>query len=298
MEKRKLAIIIDSSAGLTNFRDELKSKNPFIFENPIIIINTKTNEIIKDVLDKYNNHDVSQKILNDTEKGIIYKTSQIELDYTSKLLKELSSKFNNVYVLSIPKFISATYSIYQNISKNLKLKNIHVIDSPIFGRHMVSLVQKLIALDKKNTDPQKIVSIIENDRNSFGVVYPFSLETFKNNGRISMIKYLALTKMGVLVSVWINQDKRKIEVFTKCRSFEKSIKKLIIKFNEIKEKHPKLKIRFYIETNKNSNHKDVQYTKKALLNAFPNSSVEIAIMELFLTALSGDTIAISLSMFE
>jgi fatty acid-binding protein DegV len=98
---KKLALVVDSSTNIKNneFED--------VYVVPMILTK-EVNGVVKTFRDEIDIN--SKQMLQDMMSGSVYKTASPLLGECSTLLDKLSSSYENVFVLSLHRKVSSTYS--------------------------------------------------------------------------------------------------------------------------------------------------------------------------------------------
>lgn len=150
--KQKYGILVDSSCTFTN---ELINDNKVEIV-PLIITNKQTNESIPDTSITY------EQLIKNLDAGQRYSTSCSVLGTLIEKVKEMLTKYEHVFFLPISHGISSQYANALMIKDDFG-DSFHVICSTTTGIGNEFLLNKLIALIKKDLKPNEIVVILTKE---------------------------------------------------------------------------------------------------------------------------------------
>ncbi|VEU76478.1 DegV family protein [Mycoplasmopsis columboralis] len=214
---KNVAIVVDSSCGLTKEQAQLKGW----FYLPLNIEIDQHN-----YLDGINltSQNLFEKFSKDS-KGA--KTSSTNIGYALDLLKELSNKFEYVVVFPISKYLSGQNKNLSNFAR--EFTNVYVIES-LFVAQLISLkAMEFMNLINSGTSVKEAIKIIENwdERVSVSLMPKYN-DFLVKGGRLTP-SAAAIANLFKIVPI-IKFENGKLEKEGKGRVFSKTV------FNVIDQK--------------------------------------------------------------
>lgn len=182
MRRMKAAIIVDSTAGLTEETATLSNIYQIylstIFEDGTVYIDSPDESLTKDFYDRM-----------DTEKNLP-KTSQPDTKQIYDLFEQLvQDGYDTVFDVLLSEKISGTFQSIQASSREFSDQlDIHLIDAQLTSFVMEAMVLNLVELIQRQFEPNDIVTRIKHllEQSAFYFT-PAKLDNLVKGGRVSSL---------------------------------------------------------------------------------------------------------------
>lgn len=223
---KKIAFIVDTCSTIKN--SELK--DVYVLPLTINITNKKTNEIksYRDLVD-ITGKDL-EKYLDSNDYTVT--TSQSSAGDIIKLVEKIYDKYDEIYVLPIPLFLSGSANTWELISKDY--------EKLVVGKENKNVVEgikwdimELQEMTKNNTlNPKTFNRYIEKvQKTCAGVLFVSDITQLSKGGRVSNFKSMLLKLMRLKIVIMC--DKNGLKFFKTTKNF---IKGFDIVINEYKKR--------------------------------------------------------------
>jgi len=277
---KKIAIITDSSAGLTE--DVLKEYNIFTSYLMIIFGNDSYQEFKELTPDKFVSLSAAQEELPTTSQPAIGLTVEIY----ENILKE---SYDEIIHITISSGLSGSYQSAVNAAEMVDAEKIHVFDSKTVAFPQGALAIIASKLAKAGKGATEIISELEKAQESMYVSATVkTLENLKKGGRLSNASAVIGSMLQVKPIIAMSKE-GKLEAVSKVRTFKKAIQALI---DTAKEGN--LDESYEVGIIHALNPEDAATLKDAVAELYPNITIHVLPLSLVVSAHVGEgTIALT-----
>ncbi len=212
---KKLAIIVDSSAGLTL---EEQSEIKDLFVAPLSIIHDN-----KEYIDQI---DITVEEIQDIlSRNELIKTSQPSVGVALELYEKIQALgFDDILVISLSSRLSGTFNSFSAAADALPNNNVVIIDAMTLASPVVESIKVARALYAKNPDMVELKkSMDEYFKHTVSYVIPENLDQLKASGRISAGAAAVASLLRMKVLLRLANHGETIEKFTTGRTEKKLV---------------------------------------------------------------------------
>lgn len=273
---KKLAIVVDSSVGLT-LEQQAALEDVFVAPLSIIYNNKEYIDQIELTVPEV------QDILSRNE---LIKTSQPSVGVVLALFEKIQSLgYNDIIVLSLSSKLSGTFNSFSAAAGSLENNNVRIVDTLTLAGPIQEGIKVIKTLHSQGLSIDDIeVKMNEFYNHTESYVLPENLDQLKASGRISSAAaaVASLLKMKVLLKLENHGDT--IEKFATSRTDKKLFSTLIDDLNA-SAFNPNQDKLFLLHS---LNEEKILLFKETLHDLYPNAEIEISFLPAAISGHAGN----------
>lgn len=268
MRRMKAAIIVDSTAGLTEETAMLSNIYQVylstIFEDGTVYIDSPDESLTKDFYDRM-----------DTEKNLP-KTSQPDTKQIYDLFEHLvQDGYDTVFGVLLSEKISGTFQSIQATSREFSDQlDIHLIDAQLTSFVMEAMVLNLVELIQRQFEPNDIVTRIKHllEQSAFYFT-PAKLDNLVKGGRVSSLSGFLGNALNIkpIITMGAEHDGQ-LYVPEKIRTKKKAHDRLFEIADTHIQQYPK---HAYVAVGHTGAEEDAQVMRDRIQSAYPDLPIRI-----------------------